>query len=272
MGRSWTADESLSTGSECKSVWHAAIVGYPLGGHGIEKEMGKIFNVKGKDKGGMAGEGVKLFGMWASPYVLRVIWALKLKGIEYEYIEEDLSNKSPLLLQYNSVYKKVPVLVYGQKPVAESLVIIEFIDEMWKHNPILPEDPYERAMARFWAKFVEEKCAAAIFGAFSKLGEEQEKFVKEAKENLRTLEEGLKGTKFFGGETLGFVDVVAGSHAFLFRVIEEIIGIKIIEEESLPLINKWFEDILDFNIVKESLPSRDKLLVHIKAVRERHIG
>ncbi|XP_077214319.1 glutathione transferase GST 23-like [Tasmannia lanceolata] len=220
----------------------------------------------------MAGEGVKLFGMWASPYVLRVIWALKLKGIEYEYIEEDLSNKSPLLLQYNSVYKKVPVLVYGQKPVAESLVIIEFIDEMWKHNPILPEDPYERAMARFWAKFVEEKFIPAIFGTFSKLGEEQEKFMEEAKKNLRILEEGLQGKKFFGGETIGFVDVVGGWIAYWVPVIEEIIGIKIVEEESLPLINKWFKDILDFNIVKESLPPRDKLVALQKVYREMLLG
>ncbi|XP_031251784.1 glutathione transferase GST 23-like [Pistacia vera] len=105
----------------------------------------------------MAEESVKLFGNWASPSTLRVKWALKLKGIQFEYVEEDLSNKSPLLLRYNPVHQKVPVLVHNGRPLAESLLIIEYIDEIWKHNPLLPEDPYERAQARFWAKFFDEE-------------------------------------------------------------------------------------------------------------------
>ena len=43
----------------------------------------------------MADEGLKLHGMKLSPFVLRVEWALKLKGIEYEYVIEDLNDKSP---------------------------------------------------------------------------------------------------------------------------------------------------------------------------------
>jgi glutathione S-transferase len=102
-------------------------------------------------------EEVKLFGMLASPFVSRVEIALKLKGIEYKYEEEKWGNLSDTLFKYNPVYKKVPVLVHNDKPISESLVIVEYIDETWKQNPILPSDPYKRALVRFWSNFIDDK-------------------------------------------------------------------------------------------------------------------
>ncbi|KAG5541828.1 hypothetical protein RHGRI_021612 [Rhododendron griersonianum] len=217
-----------------------------------------------------AGEGVKLIGCLVSPLALRVEWALKLKGIEYEYVDEDLSNKSALLLQCNPVHKKIPVLVHDGKPVAESLVIIEYVDEVWKERyPLLPRDPSERAKARFWAKFVDEKCVPALIAIFSKQGEEQEKSAKEAQEILKTLESGLEGKPFFGGETIGFVDISAAWIEIWAKITEEIVNIKLVDEESMPLLCVWFEHVLENPIIKECLPPREKLLEHIKGVHRR---
>lgn len=104
------------------------------------------------------GEKVEVFGAWFSPFSRRVELALKLKGIQYDYIEEEIyKKKSDLILKFNPVYKKVPVFVHGGKPIAESIVILQYIDESWKDNPILPQHPYHKALALFWAKFLDDK-------------------------------------------------------------------------------------------------------------------
>ena len=77
---------------------------------------------------------VTLHGSWASPFSKRVELALKVKGIPYEFVQEDLENKSSLLLQYNPIYKKIPVLVHNGKPITESLVILEYIIQTWNNS------------------------------------------------------------------------------------------------------------------------------------------
>ena len=102
-------------------------------------------------------ENVKLLGTRQSMFTQRVVWALKLKGIEYEFIEEDLVNKSSLLLRLNPVHKNVPVLVHGGNPIIESKIILEYIDETWKETSLLPQHPQDRAYVRFWAAFIDDK-------------------------------------------------------------------------------------------------------------------
>ena len=94
----------------------------------------------------------------SSMFGMRVRVALAEKGLKYEYRQEDLRNKSPLLLEMNPVHNKIPVLIHNGKPICESLIIVQYIDEVWKDkSPLLPSDPYQRAQARFWADYVDKK-------------------------------------------------------------------------------------------------------------------
>ncbi|RVX05032.1 Glutathione transferase GST 23 [Vitis vinifera] len=226
----------------------------------------------------MAREEVTLLGMWASPLALRIEWALKCKGIWYKCIDEDLLNKSQRLLTHNPIHKKIPVLLHGGKSIPESLVILEYIDETWKQNPLLPEDPYERAMARFWAKFVDEKVSAPsiitvldynTWSLRKREGDEQEKSKEKAIEELRILEKQLEGKKFFGGESVGFLDIVCGWIAYWLPFIEDITGLKLVDETSFPALSAWFKAYLSVPWVKELLPPPDKLRAHLITFRQK---
>ena len=101
---------------------------------------------------------VILLDLCLSPFGMRARIALAEKGIEYEYKEENLSDKSPLLLKMNPVKKQIPVLIHNGNPICESLIIVHYIDEVWKHkSPLLPSDSYQRAHAMFWADYVDKK-------------------------------------------------------------------------------------------------------------------
>jgi glutathione S-transferase len=106
----------------------------------------------------MAKNDVKLLGAWPSPFVMRPRIALNIKSVNYEFLEETIGSKSQLLLQSNPVHKKIPVLIHADKPISESIIIVEYIDEVWTSGPsILASDPYDRAIERFWVAYIDEK-------------------------------------------------------------------------------------------------------------------
>ncbi|KAI3683112.1 hypothetical protein L1987_83612 [Smallanthus sonchifolius] len=218
-------------------------------------------------------EEVKLFWTWSSPYAQRIVWALKLKGVEYETMYEDLTNKSRSLLEYNPVHKKVPVLLHNGTSVCESLVILEYVDETWNTAArLLPEDPLARATARFWAKFNDDQVLAWAFQAYISQGVEQEKAKEHTLEKLDIVEKQLTGKKFFSGETLGFLDLVFGWMAIYLDIVEETSGIKILDKERFPLISAWMENFSHVPVIEENWPDREKLISKYKHMRKHFIS
>ncbi|KAB1224649.1 Glutathione transferase GST 23 [Morella rubra] len=234
----------------------------------------------------MMAEEVKLFRSWSSPFPLRVVWALELKGIPYEVILEDLSNKSSLLLHYNPIHKKVPVLVHNGKSIAESLVILEYVEETWKQTPsLLPEDPYERAMERFWAKFGDDKHRRILIAISSNIiagfaitmeclhqaREGPRRSYGSSPGELDIFRRLLRGKNFFSGERIGFLDLAFGWLANMVSVFEEVMGATVLDNQKLPSLSAWMKNFMDAPIIKESWPPRDKLITKHQALRQAHI-
>nr|ABW74574.1 putative gluthiathiones S-transferase 40 [Boechera divaricarpa] len=216
-------------------------------------------------------EEVKLLGIWASPFSRRIEMALKLKGIKYDYVEEKLENKSSLLLALNPIHKKVPVLVHNGKTILESHVILEYIDETWPHNPILPQDPYERSKARFFAKLADEQIFNVGFVSMAKADEKgREGLAEQARELIMYLEKELVGKDYFGGKNVGFLDLVAGSMIpFCLERGWEGTGLKVITEEKFPEYKRWVKNLEKVENVRDCIPPREKHVEHMNYMAER---
>ncbi|WJX76529.1 putative glutathione S-transferase, variant 2 [Trifolium repens] len=148
----------------------------------------------------------------------------------------------------------------------ESLVILEYIDETWKQNPIFPSNPYQRALARFWSKFIDDKIVAATVKVIHIVDDEKEreKNVEESIEALQILENELKD-KFFGGEEIGIVDIAAVFIAFWLPLIQDIKRLQFVTVEKFPKLYNWSQEFLNHPIVKENIPPRDPLFASYKA-------
>ncbi|KAH6755315.1 glutathione S-transferase TAU 19 [Perilla frutescens var. hirtella] len=213
------------------------------------------------------GERVVLLDLYASMFGMRARVALAEKGVEYEYREEDLPNKSQLLLEMNPVHKKIPVLIHNGKPVCESLIIVEYIDEVWKEkSPLLPSDPYERAQARFWADYIDKKVPDAGRRIWYTKGEEREAG-KELIEILKQLESQLGDNPFFGGERFGFVDVALIPFSCWFHTYETCGDFSI--EEQCPKLISWVKRCMERESVSKSLADPNKVYDYVLALKKR---
>lgn len=102
-------------------------------------------------------------------------------------------------------------------------------------------------------------------GVFAKKGEDQEIAAIEARENLKTLESGRDGKRFFGGERINYTDVAVGWIGLWARMVEEITSTALVE----PSVKAWFDEFLELPAIRECVPPWEKLLKHNRWFHEK---
>ena len=88
-----------------------------------------------------------LYNAARCPYAARARIVLAEKGIEFEVVEIDLSDRPAWLYEKNPA-GRVPVLEEDGWVLSESAVIMEFLEERYPEPPLLPADPADRAAVR----------------------------------------------------------------------------------------------------------------------------
>jgi glutathione S-transferase len=118
----------------------------------------------------------------------KVLITLFEKGLSWDTKRVDLFKNE----QYDPAYLKynpkgvVPTLVHNDKPIIESTLICEYLDETFPSPSLVPPSPYDRAQMRLWSKQIDE----GIFEAtreisFSAMFREKLRNMSDEQRNIR---------------------------------------------------------------------------------------
>lgn len=154
-----------------------------------------------------------------SPYAQKVKIGLAEKGVAFTPMTPQALGSGDLPDEFRRTnYRgEVPVLLVGDRTVADSTIILELIEELFPDPPLLPKDPFERARART----IEEVCDThfeAINWGLSEIvnfkradGALAETLTARAGEQIGRLhawlERELGDAEWFGGAAFGWADL-----------------------------------------------------------------
>ncbi len=149
---------------------------------------------------------MRLYSGTVDPYSHRCRIVLFEKGMDFEVIDVDLTNKTEDLAILNP-YGEVPVLVERDLVLSEANIINEYIDERFPHPQLMPADPVMRARARLYLYNFEKDLFSHIKDIESGEDEKVERARKVIRDNLTQLVPIFSKQNYLMGDEYSMLDV-----------------------------------------------------------------
>ena len=199
----------------------------------------------------MSSPNIKLISFTRCPYVQRAMIVLNEKNISFDIEYIDLEAPPPWFYDVSPL-EKVPVLLVDDKPLFESMVICDYLDESTE-NSLYPADSFAKALNRSWIEFGNEILSIT----FDFLHTDDAKKFNHLKETLidrfEMLEDEISEGEYFNGEVFSMIDAV---YAPVFRYHQDIMNYKDYDIfEDAPNIKAWGDRLLERASVIQSVPS-----------------
>lgn len=204
---------------------------------------------------------LKLYGAPLSNYYNMVKAALLEKGVAFEEVLAPPS-QAPDYLE-KSAMGKIPCIETEQGFLAETLAILDYLEETYPQPALLPEDPWERAKVRELAQSLPlyvELVARRGYGALR--GQEVPDSVKDSmKDDL------AKGAAAIGklasfspwiaGDQFTYADLV-GYFTFIYaaRSADANAGMDLMA--AIPGASAWYEKVGERNSVKQAVADQQR--------------
>jgi glutathione S-transferase len=183
------------------------------------------------------------------PFVQRAVIALTEKGVAFERIDIDLTNKPDWFLAISPL-GKTPVLQVGDTPIFESAVILEYLEET-QPKPLHPAHPLRRAEHRGWIEFG-SAVLNDIAGLYSAPDEAAFKAkVVQLEARFARIETRLVASPWFDGDTFSLVDAVFGPVFRYFDVFDQVDDFGILTGK--PKLARWRASLVARPSVKSAV-------------------
>jgi glutathione S-transferase len=169
------------------------------------------------------------------PYVQRAAIVLAEKGVPFERIDVDLSNK-PDWFKAISPLGKVPLLKAGDQVLFESAPIVEYLEEI--HAPPLhPADPLTKARHRGWMEFGSSILADIWTLETTSDRKAFDGKVRALKDKFARIEAELGQGPYFAGTSFCIVDSVFAPVFRYFDVFDRIADLGVFS--AVPKVRAW---------------------------------
>lgn len=157
-----------------------------------------------------------LHGSPISNYYNKVKLALLEKGVPFEEKLVNFRDKDEALLSLSPM-GKIPFLTTAQGCLAESQVLLEYIEATHPQPPLLPKDPFAAAKVRELVTFLDwhlemaarQLYGVAFFGAPALSESNAARIRREVEEKIRGLKRILKLAPYAAGDSLTMADCSA---------------------------------------------------------------
>ena len=205
---------------------------------------------------------VEIVSSSTCPFAQRTRMALLEKNIDFNLVEIDLENKPNWFLKI-SPYGKVPILRHNDKVIFESSIINEYLEDVFPHKNLLPEDPVVRAEARIWIDFANVRFIPQVYKLMLAQDSVRQKVHEEKLINalLMMEHEGLgklSDGPYWLGEKISLVDLSFLPHLQRLCVLKHYRNFEIPEE--CILLKAWLQ-LMHQRLSVQSMLTSEKTLI-----------
>jgi len=187
---------------------------------------------------------LRIYSMRFCPFAQRAILVALAKQIPHDVVNINLKNKPEWIFPKNPMGKVPTIELATGQVLYESLIVSDYLDDVYPNRPLQSSDPYQRALDRIWIENF-----GKVISVFYKLLQSRSD-LEEFQKNLQALQSELspfeielarRGTTFFGGELPGMVDYM------IWPWIER-----------LPIMKSFFPDLNDYENAKKENPKLEQ--------------